>query len=176
MGGPLPSGGAESDALAPMGADDVGAVRAPAAKSKWPSRIALAAGALIAVGAVVTMVVVIAGPRPDGTLTQTGEGASLDSLALIDSEYSHVRIKASTLRAHESFDGWEVLTGSNSFGAPCLVAIAPARDWLRIECTPEPAEQVADTYPYTQPDGPMIRFTRDGESVLAWVYPYAEGQ
>jgi hypothetical protein len=174
MGGALPSGGAVSVADAHGDADEVGADVAPAAKSKWPSRIGLSAGALVAIGAVVTTVIMVGGPRPDATLRQTGEGASLDALALINAEYSFVRIDGSTLRAHESFAGWDVLTGSNAFGAPCLVAIAPTDDWVRIECTPAPAQQVADTHPYTQPDGPMIRFILAGDAVEAWVYPHAK--
>jgi len=146
---------------------------APMVRSKWPARIGMATGALVAVGAVVAMVIMISGPRPDATLAKTGEGASLDDLLLINEEGSFLHIYGSTLRAHESFEGWAILTGSNTYDAPCLVAIAPARDWLRIECTPMPAQQVVDTHPYTQPDGPMIRFIVNGDTVEAWVYPHA---
>jgi hypothetical protein len=131
-------------------------------------------GALVAIGAVVAAFIVASGPRPDATLEQTGEGAPLDALALIQAEYSFLGIEGSTLRAYESFEGWDILSGSNRFEAPCLVAIAPTKDWISIECTPEPAQLVADTHPYTQPDGPMIRFTVEGDAVQVWVYPHAK--
>ena len=145
----------------------------PTVKWEWPARIGMATGALVAVGAVVAMLIVVSGPRPDATLAKTGEGASLDDLVLINEEGSFRRIYGSTLQVHESFEGWAILTGSNAYGAPCLIAIAPARDWIRIECPPTPAQQVADTHPYTQPDGPMIRFIVNGDIVEAWVYPHA---
>ncbi len=176
MGVASPSGGADSVADVPVSSDEVGADAAAAGNSKWPSRIGLIAGALVAIGAVVTTVIVVNSPRPDATLTQTGEDAPLDALLLINDEYAFALIDGASLRAHESFEGWDIYSGSNGFGAPCLVAVAPTDDWLRIECTPEPAQQVADTFPYSQPDGPMIRFILSGDTVEAWVYPHAKAQ
>lgn len=147
---------------------------APTVKSRWPGRIGVAAGALVAIGGVVAMLIAVSGPRPDATLAKTGEGASLDVLALINSDHAFVHIYGSTLRAHESFQGWDIFTGSNTYGAPCLVVIAPTEDFVRVECTPAPAKQVADSHPYTQPDGPMIRFIVNGDIVEAWVYPHAK--
>lgn len=173
MGGRLPSGGADDDADAPADADDVGAVSAPAVTSKWPSRIGLSAGALVAVGAVVATMIAVSGPRPDATLAQIPGPAPLDVLVVVNTE-PYFRIDGSTLRAYESFGGWDIWSGSNRYGSQCLVAIAPTDDWIRVECTPEPAQLVADTFPYSQPDGPMIRFVLVGDAVQAWVYPHAE--
>ena len=132
------------------------------------------AGALAAIGAVATTVLLVSAPRPDATLVKTGDLPSVDALALIEAEYFFARIDGSSLRAHEGFEGWDIFAGSNAFGAPCLVAIAPTDDWVRIECTPQPAQLVADSHPYTQPDGPMIRFILHGDVVEAWVYPHVE--
>ena len=154
-------------------AENVGTDVAPAAKSKWPSRIGLMAGALGAIGAVVAGVIVVYGPHPDAVLAKTAEEVTLDVLLLVNSE-AYFQVDGSTLRAHESFEGWDVWSGSNAYGSPCLVAIAPAADWVRIECTPAPAELVADTFPYSQSDDRLIRFILDGDTVEAWVYPHAE--
>lgn len=175
MGGVSPSGGAESVADPPVSADDVGADVAPAAKSKWPGRIGLTLGALVAVGVVVTTVIVASGPRPDATLAQTGADASLDVLQVVNRE-PYFEIEGSSLRAHDSFEGWNVFSGSNAYGSPCLVVISQDAEWVRIECTPAPAELIADTFPGSQSDSRMIRFVLHGDTVDAWVYPHAEAE
>jgi len=144
-----------------------------AAKSKLPGRFGLAAGALIAVGAVVTMVFVVNSPWPDATLLRTGELPTVDVLAKIAGE-PYFRVEGSTLRVHESFEGWNVFTGSNFYGAPCLVVISD--DEMRIDCTPAPAEPIADTFPRSQSDDRMVRFILNGDVVEVWVYPHPEVQ
>jgi hypothetical protein len=173
MWGPFRSEGAETAADAHGGADEVGADVVPALSTKWRDGIPLLLGAVAAVAVVVIMVIVVSQPRPDATLDQTGEPAGLDVLVVVNSEPQFV-IDGSTLRQHEGFRGWDIWSGSNVFGSPCLVAIAPDDQWVRVECTPEPAKLVADTFPYEVPGGGMIRFVLDGEHVDAWVYPPAE--
>jgi len=176
MGTASPSGDAEFTGDAPVSAGEIAVDAAPAGNAKWPIRIALVAGVLIAIGAVVTAVLVASGPRADATLPQTGEDASLDVLLLLVATEPHFEVDGATLEQHESFEGWDILSGFNDYGSPCLVAIAPTDEWVRIECTPAPAQLVADTHPFTQPDGPMIRFILDGDTVEAWVYPHAKAQ
>jgi len=166
-------GGADSTADEPARTGEAAADVARAAKSKWPRRLGLATGALVAVGAVVTMVLVVNAPRPDATLMRTGELPTVDDLAAIAGE-PYFRVEGSTLRVHESFEGWNVFTGSNDYGAPCLVVISD--DYLRIECTPAPAQLIADTFPRSQSDDSMLRFILNGDVVEAWVYPHTEAQ
>jgi hypothetical protein len=119
------------------------------------------------------MVLVVNAPRPDATLMRTGELPTVDDLAAIAGE-PYFRVEGSTLRVHESFEGWNVFTGSNDYGAPCLVVISD--DYLRIECTPAPAQLIADTFPRSQSDDSMLRFILNGDVVEAWVYPHTEAQ
>jgi hypothetical protein len=173
MGGVLPSGGAESGADPHANADEVGADAAPFARSKWPRRIGWAVGALLAVGVVATTIIIASGPRPDATLTQTGADASLEVLQLVNRE-PHFEVEGASLRAHESFEGWDVFSGSNAYGSPCLVVISQDAELVRVECTPAPAELIADTFPASQSDSGMIRFVLHSDTVDAWVYPHAE--
>ena len=175
MGEASPSEGAESVADPGVTSDEVGAEAAPAAKSKWPGGIGLAIGALVAVGVVVTTVLVASGPRPDATLTQTGADASLEVLQIVNRE-PYFEVEGASLRAHEGFEGWDVFSGSNAYGSPCLVVISQDAEWVRIECTPAPAELNADTFPSSQSDSRMIRFVLRGDTVHAWVYPHAEAE
>lgn len=175
MGGALPSGGAVSDADAQTSAGGAGGAVAPAVKSKWRGRIGLAVGALLAVSAVVGVMILASVPRPDATLSETDEDVSLDVLQVVNSE-SRFEIDTSTLRSHEIFEGWDVWSGSNAYGSPCLVAIAPTGDWVRVECTPSPGELFADTFPYPLRGGGIIRFELHGDTVEAWVYPAAEAE
>jgi hypothetical protein len=172
MGGVSPSGGAESAADPHVSAEEVGPDADAVASSKWPGRIGLAIGALVAVVVVVTTVIV-ASPGPDATLEQTRANASLEVLQIVNRE-PHFEVEGSSLRAHESFEGWDVFSGSNAYGSPCLVVISQDAEWSRIECTPAPAELIADTFPASQSDSRMIRFVLDGDTVDAWVYPHAE--
>lgn len=173
MWGPFRSEGAVTAADAHGGADEVGAEVAPAPSSKWRDRIPLLTGAVAAVAIVVIMLIVVSQPRPDATLDQTGEPAGLDILVVVNSEPQYV-IDGSTLRQHEGFRGWDIWSGYNAFGSPCLVAIAPDEQSVRVECTPEPAKLVVDTFPYELPGGGMIRFILDDEQVDAWFFPSAE--
>ena len=170
-----PGGADSASADEPARADQAGADVTLAAKSKWPVRFGLAAGALIAVGAVLTMVLVVNAPRPDATLLRTGDLPTVDVLAKIAGE-PYFRVEGSTLRAHESFEGWNVFTGFNAYGAPCLVVISDDAEALRIECTPAPAQPIADTFPRSQSDDSMLRFVLNGDVVEAWVYPHTEAQ
>jgi hypothetical protein len=172
MWGPFRSEGAETGADAHGGADEVGREVEPDSSSKSGELVPLLIGAVASVAAVVAMLIVVSQPRPEATLDQTGEPAGLDVLVVVNSEPQYV-IDGSTLRQHEGFQGWDIWSGSNAFGAPCLVAIAPDGQWVRVECTPEPAKLVADTFPYELPGGGMIRFVLDGAQVDAWVYPGA---
>jgi hypothetical protein len=173
MWGPFRSEGAETAADARGGAGEVGAAVVPVPSSSLRGLVPLLIGALAAVAAVVTMLIVVSQPRPDATLDQTGEPVGLDVLVVVNSEPQYV-IDGSTLRQHEGFQGWDLWSGFNAFGSPCLVAIAPDDQWVRVACTPEPAKLVADTFPYEIPGGGMIRFVLDGRQVDAWVYPSAE--
>jgi hypothetical protein len=173
MEGDFQLGGAESAAGAHGGADEGSAAVRPAPSPKWRDGIPLLVGAVAAVAAVVIMMIVVSQPRPVAALGQTGEPAGLDVLVVVNSEPQFV-IDGSTLRQHQGFRGWDIWSGSNVFGSPCLVAIAPDRQWVRVECTPEPARLVADTFPYPLSGGGMIRFVLDGEYVDAWFYPPAE--
>jgi hypothetical protein len=154
-------------------ADEVGADAAPLARSKWRGRIGWAVGALLAVGVVVTTVIVASSPRPDATLAQTGADASLEVLQRVNGE-PYFEVEGASLRAHESFEGWDVFSGLNAYGSPCLVVISQDAEWVRIECTPEPAALIADTFPASQSDSGMIRFVLHSDTVDAWVYPHAE--
>src|SRR3954452_20824343 len=73
MWGPFRSKGGETAADARGGADETGAVVVPGRSARWRSRLPLVTGALTAVAAVATMLVVVSQPRPDATLDQTGE-------------------------------------------------------------------------------------------------------
>jgi hypothetical protein len=172
MGGVSPSGGAESAADPHVSADEVGADADAVARSKWPGRIGLGIGASVAVVVVVTTVIVASGPGPDATLEQTGADASLEVLQIVNRE-PYFEVEGSSLRAHQSFEGWDVFSGSNAYGSPCLVVISQDAEWSRIECTPAPAELIADTFPASQSDSRMIRFILDGDTVDARVYPHA---
>ena len=121
---------------------------APAPSSKWRGRIPLLIGAVAAVAAVVIMVIVVSQPRPEATLEQTGEPAGLDVLVVVNCGTTVRDRWVHAARHTRDSRGWDIWSGSNVFGSPCLVAIAPDGQWVRMECTPEPAKLVADTFPY----------------------------
>jgi hypothetical protein len=157
----------------------MGEAAQPAVAQRRPKRMGMIVGGLVvfAIAAVVATVTLSSASiaPPDASLAQIDREIPTDVLGLVETE-NNFQVVDSSLQAHQRFHGWELFSGTNDFGSPCLVAIAPTRDFVRIECTPAPAHVVADTHPYTMPDGPMIRFILDGDHIEAWVYPHVKAR
>ena len=179
MGGASPSGGADSLADEREDAIEVGTDVAPAAKSKWPSRIGLVAGALLAIVAVVAMM--DSEPRPDATLHASGVEPDVQLITLMTSEGlgsgpsnppgfgSEQVIDLSSLRGFGTYRDIEVWWAVNAFESTCLIAIHRATvDVVARRCVPEGVDLFMDTDGHGLLPGERLRFFLRGDTVAAY--------
>ena len=179
MGGASPSGGVDSGSDAHGDASEVGTDVAPAAKSKWPSRIGLIAGALVAIGAVVAMM--DSEPRPDATLhplgvepddqlitqmTHEGLGSGPSNPPGFGSEQV---IDLSSLRGFGTYQDIEVWSAVNAFESTCLIAFhRETVDVVARQCVPAGVDLFMDTDEHGLPEGERLRFFLRGDTVDAY--------
>lgn len=144
----------------------------------WWGRLARVAGMLVVAAAIVVAAFLISAPRPDATLRLTAVEADDQVRTLVTSAERAGRygMDPSTLRAYGSYHGFNVWSGVNAFGSPCLVAVHRAFDYLsRARCAPFPADLIVDVsssgdgLDIPAGDG-IIRFIRRGDTVDAYVY------
>ena len=144
----------------------------------WWGRLARVAGMLVVAAAIVVAAFLISAPRPDATLRLTAVEADDQVRTLVTSAERAGRygMDPSTLRAYGSYHGFNVWSGVNAFGSPCLVAVHRAFDYLsRARCAPFPADLIVDVsssgdgLDIPTGDG-IIRFIRRGDTVDAYVY------
>ena len=146
------------------------------ATATWWSRLAWAAGALVAAGAVVATVLLVSAPRPDATLHPTAAQADDQVRTLVVLGAPWLEIDDSNLRSYGSYLGLEIWSGANPFDSPCLVAVNRANNTLSEgRCAPSAAElildvsSVGDEFDGLPGDG-IVRFILRGDTVDAYVY------
>jgi len=161
---------------AEQGADALaGAQRTTAKRS---GSIALAVGALVAVGAVIADVLLVSSPRSDATMQRTGVAPDDQLRALMQSEAaetgfspppgygSEMEIDLSTLTAFGSYQDFEIWSAANAFESPCLIAIhRETVDVVARACVPTGADLFIDTMEHGLPEGENLRFVLRGDTV-----------
>jgi hypothetical protein len=138
-------------------------------------RVAVAAGGLVSVGAIVATVVLMFWPRPDATLHRTTAEADARVVRLATDD-GWREIDGSTLRSYGSYLGLELWSAQNAFGSTCLLAMQPSIGILsEADCAPPPADLFIDVSSSGDefdgfPGEGIIRFWLRGETVDAYLY------
>ena len=141
--------------------------------------------ARLAVGAGVTAVVILwgamwlFGAHPDATLRLTANEADSEIADLLMNANALEFIEASTLRSYEEYRGVEPWSGVDDVGNPCLLLVdRSAARVLGMACTPQEGDLIVDigVWPSEDPDfseglpdGSIIRFQHDGDTVDAYL-------
>ena len=159
--------------------DDAGASRRHRLTASRSGRFWLAAGAGLAVVAVVYGATRLLGPHPEATLWPTAGRADEEILTLIFEDVGGIDL--STLENFDSFRGLEPWSAMDFDGNPCLMIIDRSTGTVvGAECTPQEADLLVDigTWPVMDyrfaedlPDGSVIRFHQRGNAVDAFVHP-----
>ena len=135
-------------------------------------------GAVVVLGAALFA---IGSPRADAVLPARDRPAAGYVLRLVD--YAReLLIDKATLQAHEPYRGVEVWSADSAIGNRCLIALERTSNrLLGATCVPPAALPTLDIYnvPVLSADdwheglpmGTVVRFTLDGDSVQAWLYP-----
>jgi hypothetical protein len=146
--------------------------------AKRSGSIALAVGALVAVGAVIAVVLLVSGPRSDATMQPTGVVPDDQLRALMQSEGadigfsprpgygSEMEIDLSTLAAFGSYQGFEIWSAANAFESACLIAVhRETVDIVARACVPTGADLFIDTIAHGLPEGEILRFFLRADTV-----------
>jgi len=154
--------------------------------SRWQRMTSTRSGrARLAVGAGVTAVVILwgamwlFGPHPDATLRPTATEADGEAAALMRNANALEFIDESTLESFEEYRGVEPWSGVDDVGNPCLLLVdRSAARVLGMACTPQEGDLIVDigVWPSEDPDfseglpdGSIIRFHHDGDTVDAYL-------
>jgi hypothetical protein len=153
--------------------------------SRWQRMTSTGSGRVrLAVGAGVTAVVILwggmwlLGPHPDATLRLTATEADREAVALLMNANSLWEIDPSTLKSYEEYRGVELWSGVDDVGNPCLLLFdRSAASLLGMACAPQ-GDLIVDigVWPSLDPDfaaglpdGSIIRFHHDGDTVDAYL-------